>query len=97
MVRLVPLNDDVAVVGGFAGAAKASPKCVTGKRPGYFRSSALVKHGVTQVHPLHYLGVTDRGVGIRRGDRNMGNARTVIDGCVTNALEAQADRGTNRL
>src|ERR1019366_8090799 len=77
VIRLIPLDDDVAVVVTLAWRAEVLPEVCARERSSDEGSGGLVKHGIAEVYPLHHLGVAHRRVGVGRHKPFTCNIRAV--------------------
>jgi hypothetical protein len=66
MIRLIPLNDRVAVVVCLAGSAETLPEIGAGEWARDQSSVGFVEDGVASVYPLHHLCIANRGIDIGR-------------------------------
>ena len=95
VITLIPLDDNVAVIGSLARSAEARPKCVTCDRAHDCRTGALVEYCIAYVYPLYDLSVAHRSVSVGRRNGKACNTRAVESRSVPDPLEAQADSGTD--
>lgn len=95
-MRLIPLDDRVAVVVILAGCAEAFSEVAAGEWPRDEGAGGLHEHGIAGIHPLHHLCVADRRVRVRRYHGLERNARTVESSPdLAGPLEAEANGGAD--